>query len=236
MMTMAPASFFYYSPDPNPETRHHGHFIQQHPQHPQQMPVYPVVPTLPSTPIYSRPNSSSSQPAPIQHQQHRHFAGMPSHMTPMASPQPMAHKPTIVLDTDLSETEGIYYPSTPPLSTSGSVISSPGSCDMLATPLNPMFSGLDGLEGVKAECDESRIEKFPVLDWSSCASPPLTPGTFVDFFYYYDDPLSFFLHYVAPEAQFGGLPSSRRVDTHLISLCSALPQRNPLRGRLGSGH
>ena len=89
----------------------------------------------------------------------------------------MAHRPSIVLETDMCDSDNMYYPSTPPLSTSGSVISSPGSCDMLATPLNPMFSGLDGFEGAKDVCDEElKTEKFPVLDWSSCASPPLTPG------------------------------------------------------------
>jgi hypothetical protein len=38
-----------------------------------------------------------------------------------------------------------------------------------------MFSGLDGFEGaegVKAE----QLENFPNVDWSSCASPPMTPG------------------------------------------------------------
>jgi hypothetical protein len=169
---MAPAAFFYYSPDPNAEHRQHGHFIPQQP-HPQQhqMPMYPVVPVLPSTPIYSRPNSACSQPMPV----HKPFTSLPSNITPVASPQPLAHRPTIVLETETQycETDGIYYPSTPPLSTSGSVISSPGSCDVLATPLNPMFSGLDGFEGTKTE--DSQVEKFPVLDWSSCTSPPLTP-------------------------------------------------------------
>ncbi len=133
--------------------------------------MYAVVPTLPSTPIYSRPNSSCSQPAP------RAFTSLAS-MTPMVSSQPLGHpKPTI--NTEFCDTDGGYYPSTPPLSTSGSVISSPGSCEMLATPMNPMFSGLDGFQAVKEEPydADSQTEKFPVLDWSSCASPQLQPGT-----------------------------------------------------------
>jgi hypothetical protein len=44
---------------------------------------------------------------------------------------------------------------------------------MLQTPLNPMFSGLDGKEGRDIE---GELESFPILDWSACASPPLTPG------------------------------------------------------------
>lgn len=195
--TMAPA-FLYYTPEPNPQNRQQGHFIphphphhhqhqHQHQQpHPQPFPhahamhrhqiVFPVVPTLPSTPMYSRPNSSCSQP-----QMPPKAFTLPSNMTPLASPQPMAHKPTIMLDTDLNEADGLYYPSTPPLSSSGSAISSPGSCDMLQTPLNPMFSGLDGIEG-KAVCEaDSLPESFPTLDWTTCASPPMTPGRFFFF-------------------------------------------------------
>lgn len=167
--TMSPASFYYYSPDPNPENRQHGHFVQQPQQ--QQMPMFPIVPTLPSTPMYSRPSSSCSQQQQ-QLMQPRAVTSIPSNMTPVASPQPVCQKPTIVLETQICDADGLYYPTTPPLSTSGSAISSPGSCDMLATPLNPMFSGLDGLEGAK---DDAHMEKFPVLDWSNCASPPLTP-------------------------------------------------------------
>lgn len=174
---MAPA-FLYYNPDPNPQNRQQGHFVPQPHPHPHahaalqhHMTVFPVVPTLPSTPMYSRPSSSSSQ---IQ-MYPRMFASVPSMLTPLASPQPIAHKPTMVLDTDLREADNMYYPSTPPLSSSGSVISSPGSYDMLQTPLNPMFSGLDGVEGKEVCNVDSLPENFPALDWSSCASPPMTP-------------------------------------------------------------
>jgi len=91
-------------------------------------------------------------------------------MTPAASPHPANSKPSIVLDTDFGEAS--YFPSTPPLSTAGSTVGSPKSLDVLQTPMNPMFSGLDDLEfgkdGFEA-CEPS------ILDWSSCASPPMTP-------------------------------------------------------------
>jgi hypothetical protein len=170
MMTQQPngPAFFFYSP----ETRQHGHFIPQ--QHPalQQMSMLPVVPPLPSTPVYSRPGSSSSQP-PLLPKGFTSVPILPSTLTPVASPMPI--KPTIVLDTELSEAEGLLSPSTPPLSSSGSTISSPGSCDMFQTPLNPMFSGLEGKE---ASDMDGELESFPTLDWSACASPPLTPGRF----------------------------------------------------------
>ncbi len=171
-------SYFFYSPDPNPESRHHGRFIpQQHPGHPQ-MSMLPIVAPLPSTPVYSRPGSSSAQP-PLLPKGYSCVPILPSTLTPVASPMPIAHKPTIVLDTELCEAEGFYSPATPPLSSSGSVISSPGSCDMLQTPLNPMFSGLDGREACAMD---GELERFPSLDWSACASPPLTPGKNISLF------------------------------------------------------
>ncbi|KAI5923377.1 hypothetical protein F4810DRAFT_220825 [Camillea tinctor] len=176
---MGPASFFYYTPDPNPENRQHGHF-SQHPGFQQmQQQMYPIVPTLPSTPIYSRPNSSCSQhalPAKV-------FNTLPSNITPMASPQ-TTHRPNmlitsqpakLMLETDMCENDGFYYPATPPLSSSGSSMGSPSNThEVLATPLNPMFSGLDGCETVKTEV-EIIPESLEGLDWSSCGSPPLTP-------------------------------------------------------------
>lgn len=181
---MGPTPFFYYTPDPNPENRHHGHFSQQPGfQQMQQQQVFPIVPTLPSTPIYSRPNSSCSQ----QPLQAKVFGAVPSNMTPMASPQAI-HRPAIMLqnqpmklalETELCDHDGFYYPATPPLSTSGSSMGSPcNTNDMLATPLNPMFSGLDGLDGcemVKPEV-ETMPESLENLDWANCGSPPLTPG------------------------------------------------------------
>ncbi|KAJ2988716.1 hypothetical protein NUW58_g3832 [Xylaria curta] len=45
---------------------------------------------------------------------------------------------------------------------------------MLSTPLNPMFSGLDGCEMIKAD-DEAAAKSLQHLDWSSYGSPPVTP-------------------------------------------------------------
>ncbi|KAI1332530.1 hypothetical protein F5Y16DRAFT_394601 [Xylariaceae sp. FL0255] len=179
---MAPASFYYYTPDPNPENRQHGHF-SQHPGFQQvQHHMYPMVPTLPSTPIYSRPNSSCSQqtiPAKV-------YAPVPSNVTPMASPQSTyragllvpGHPAKLMLETDICDNDSFYYPATPPLSTSGSSMGSPAHMqDILATPLNPMFSGLDGYELVKAD-EEATSKPLENLDWNSCGSPPLTPVYF----------------------------------------------------------
>ncbi|KAL2154005.1 hypothetical protein VTH82DRAFT_2681 [Thermothelomyces myriococcoides] len=173
MMSAQPngPAFFFYNPDTSSEGRQHGHFVPQQHSALQQMQMLPVVPPLPSTPIYPRPGSSSSQP-PLLPKGLASAPTLPSTMTPVASPMPIAPKPTIVLDTELCESEGSGSPSTPPLSTSSSAISSPGSYDVLQTPLNPMLSGLDGKDACGSDGD---LESFPSFDWSTCASPPLTP-------------------------------------------------------------
>jgi C2H2 transcription facotor len=162
---MSQAPFYFYSPESKNEVRQHGHFSPQQPmQHQQQQHImYPMVPTLPSTPVYSRPNSANSQPPTL-------YSNGPAVMTPTASPQPISHKSAMMLEPEMYENS--YFPSTPPLSTSGSTIGSPNSCEVLQTPMNPMFSGLDGFDGVK-ECLEP--VEASVLDWSNCGSPPMTP-------------------------------------------------------------
>ncbi|GKT55070.1 zinc finger protein msn2 4 [Colletotrichum tofieldiae] len=96
-------------------------------------------------------------------------------MTPMASPQPMAHKPAIMLETEICD-DNLYFPSTPPLSTCGSAISSPNnSCELLQTPMNPMFSGLDGFDGLDGFKETLEVPENLAVDWNSCGSPPMTP-------------------------------------------------------------
>ncbi|KAI0974574.1 hypothetical protein F4678DRAFT_470553 [Xylaria arbuscula] len=166
---MGQASFFYYTPDPNPENRQHGHF-SQHPAFQQmQQQMYPIVPTLPSTPIYSRPNSSSSQAIPT-----KVFAPVPSNLTPQRPNGFVINHPgKLMLETDICDNDAFYYPATPPLSTSGSSMGSPAHMqDMLSTPLNPMFSGLDGCEMIKAEDETSQA--LENIDWTNYSSP-VTP-------------------------------------------------------------
>jgi hypothetical protein len=113
--------------------------------------------------------------------------GYPASMTPMASPRPIYHKnavvvqdhtPRLMVESDAQEAEMYYYPATPPLSASGSVISSPSSCDVLPTPMNTMFfSGIQqGFEGVKEGCEgDVQSENLAGGEWARCGSPPMTP-------------------------------------------------------------
>lgn len=105
------------------------------------------------------------------------YSNGPSVMTPTGSPRPTySQKPAIILDTDFDSS---YFPSTPPLSTSGSTVGSPKNYDGLQTPMNPMFSGLDESETIK---DTLEPAEACVLDWSSCGSPPMTPSKWMLFY------------------------------------------------------
>lgn len=169
---MGQSPFFYYNPDPRSDNRQHGHF-SQHPN--MQVPTYHQhIQPLPSTPLYSRPSSSCSQPqAPIP----LYSQGFQPTMTPMASPRPIYQKPTILIqDHSPMDSDIFFYPSTPPLSTSGSAINSPTSGDLLQTPSNNYFFGF---EGVKEGCiGEVEGENLAGGDWARCGSPPMTPGMF----------------------------------------------------------
>jgi hypothetical protein len=172
--------FFYYTPDPNPENRQHGHFTQQ----PRGLPVPHLLPSQgqDAVALYSqRPSTACSQAhAAMAQYTHRGI------MTPVQSPQPMYQKPQILvheqeqylfpLDTDC------YAPSTPSLSSSGSAVSSPpSSAEILPTPLNGHFM-VHCLEGVKTGCEEEVFSDILANDnWANAVSPPMTPGMLLFF-------------------------------------------------------
>ncbi|PHH55821.1 C2H2 finger domain transcription factor sebA [Ceratocystis fimbriata CBS 114723] len=124
---------------------------------PKSMPMQvfhglPMSMSMPMTPIFSRPNSSCSPQAPTLYSNG-------SSMTPMTSPQPLMSKPTVMVNTEFGTS-----PNTPPLSMAGSAMSSPDG-DMLQTPMNPMFSGIE-------------IKEMPA-HWAAHVSPPHTPSGFM---------------------------------------------------------
>lgn len=160
--------FFYYNPDPQGENaRQHGHFTP-HPSgqqafHPQNM-------------YFQRPSSANS------HMSYPQTAYASQMLTPVASPQPMYQKPAILIQPQDSpylrpiDTDFSFAPATPPLSSTGSNISSPPSiCDIIPTPVNGLFPG-EGIEGVKQGCEEEVFSEIlsAGIEWRS-ATPPMTP-------------------------------------------------------------
>ena len=173
---MGQQPFFYYNPD---ENRQQSQFMQL----PHGMPNFQPQPThngplCPPQMTYSRPSSSDSH-ASYHHQQ---AYGPSRMMTPAASPQPMVQKPTILIQQGSPylyplETDS-YTPATPPLSATGSAVSSPPStCDILPTPVTSAFFGNESIEGVKKGCEGQAFAEILAGDeWVRAASPPMTPG------------------------------------------------------------
>jgi len=183
--TVGQSPFFYYNPDPSPENRQHGHFTP----HPHGTPYtsipqtfsQDILPSYAPNIIHQRPASADSHLA----FQPRSAPASQAPLTPVASPQPMYQKPTIFiqqdspylfpLDTDCSDMR--FVPSTPPLSSSGSAISSPPSTyDVLPTPVSNNFFVGECLEGVKQGCEEEVFSEILASGhWTRSTSPPLTP-------------------------------------------------------------
>ncbi|KXL51385.1 hypothetical protein M433DRAFT_227 [Acidomyces richmondensis BFW] len=182
---MGPSPFYYYNPDPSPETRQHGHFTP-HPHgvamavvssNPEHMMHY-------AQPMYPRPPSADAS---------LHYQSAPAYMsqamlTPAASPRLQHHKPTILVQPEAQTLMPIntdcqgYFPATPTLSASGSfssVDSPPSTCDVLPTPVTGAFlakPSVAGFPAVKEGCEEEVFsEVLAGGDWTRPGSPPLTP-------------------------------------------------------------
>jgi hypothetical protein len=196
------AAFFYYHPDPNSDNRHHGQFTP----HPQALPFQqqPQMPAAAAQTVLFAAASYEQRPGSAQQQQAPAFPSMysPPLMTPAQSPRAAVHnKPTMMLQLAQQQPQqqldqqamltldtDCYMPSTPPLSTSSSTVSSPpSSCDyVLPTPVHADFNEhFIALEGVKAGCEGGVINENLAGGDFWLASPPMTPGEF--------NPLLFFL-------------------------------------------
>ena len=188
VQALASSPFFYYNPDqqghfshlpstvPSSNQLHHFH---------QQM----YVPEMMAQPQYAMQRPISSDPP--MYMQPTSFP-LQSAIPPMASPRPMYQKSlflfqgdghTLSLDTECGVNDGYNYPATPPLSISGSAISSPPmSCGLLPTPMTSTFFNIENIEGVKEGCEgEVTSEILAGGNWSRGGSPLLTPGKFYFF-------------------------------------------------------
>lgn len=180
---MGQSSFFYYNPESNADHRQHGHF-SPHPNAVQEMHSYQQQTYYHEMMLQGQhpmmyPQLPSSGPPMYMHQKP---------MLAMASPRPIQQKPSFLyqqleghqlsVDTECSTPDVYVYPSTPPLSSSGSASSSPPStCGVLPTPVTGAYMGLE-IEGVKEGCvGDVQSEILAGGDWNNrCSSPPLTPG------------------------------------------------------------
>ena len=191
---MGSSSFFYYKPEPQNNSRQHGVFTPHpstmldnvHPQHPQR-PVHSREPLIPCQPPTSYPLSLGPTTQPIY--QPKAIAPVHAILTPAASPGLQDQKPAFLfspqtqhlsLNTGCSTPDVMLYPSTPPLSISGSTGGSPPStCGLLPTPITGSFMATENITGVKVGCEgEVANEILAGGEYARSCSPPLTPGTF----------------------------------------------------------
>lgn len=206
--SMGQSSFFYYNPDPTGENQsQHGHFTPHPHEHVNQPLQSQSQDAYYSPSLFSKRPSSSNSPT-----SYPQTAYASQTLTPVASPQPMYQKPTILIhqehasylhpiNTDFSDPR--FAPATPPLSSSGSSVSSPPSiCDGMSTPLGAFCPG-EGIEGVKEGCEGEVFSEILAAgaDWRS-ASPPMTP---------------MFIH-----------PRSASQGSYLLSATSLSPSPSPL--------
>ncbi|KAI9931117.1 hypothetical protein MW887_010774 [Aspergillus wentii] len=181
-------SFAYYpTADSTTQQRQPTHFTS-HPSDMQQfygqMPAYPQH----QQPQHCMPEQQpmyAAQPMLNMHQMAttNAFRGAVN----IASPQPSHMKPTIIvqqgspalmpLDTRFVSADFYGFPSTPPLSSTGSTISSPpSSSGALRTPVNDCFFPFEKVEGVKEGCENDvHAEILANADWARADSPPMTP-------------------------------------------------------------
>ncbi|KAJ5759115.1 transcriptional regulator family: C2H2 zinc finger [Penicillium odoratum] len=170
-------SFAYY----DNSTQQQGHYTSQ----PSELPWYgqsQYANRGMEQPIYQSPAMNMHQMATTNA-----FRGASMSMTPIASPQPSQMKPSIIvqqgspilmpLDTRFLSHDMYGFPSTPPLSSSVSSISSPPSAHgTLHTPIHDSFFGFDKVEGVKEGCEtDVHTELLASHDWTRTDSPPMTP-------------------------------------------------------------
>jgi C2H2 transcription facotor len=174
-------SWFVYQPVNDPHHRQHGHFMPS----PNEQQAYNGHMQYQHGMPYQQPYAHHPQQQPL-HSKPAFHGNMA--MTPMASPQPRHLKPSMgfkqetsllrPLDTNVYSNRSSYSPSTPPLSTSGSTISSPPSTLMpLPTPVNGPCFGFQPYDVVKEGREvDIYAENFANVDWSRSNSPPMTPG------------------------------------------------------------
>ncbi|KAL1882420.1 hypothetical protein Plec18167_002836 [Paecilomyces lecythidis] len=184
MHPMPGQSFYFYTPDAESQQQRH-HYTSN----PTEMQFNGHMPAF--QPPHCMPEQQPIYAAHALNMQHQMAAKSPfqgaMNMTPIASPQPSHLKPTILiqqsspglmpLDTRFVSADFYGFPSTPPLSTTGSTISSPpSSCGTLHTPVNGSFFPMEKVEGVKEGCEgDVHTESLTNPDWSRAASPPMTP-------------------------------------------------------------
>ena len=182
-MQQVQPSWFVYQPTNDRQHRQHGHFMPS----PSEQQIFDNHMQYQHAMPYQQPYMQHG----LQHHQQPLHPEAPFHgsMTmAMASPQPRQLKPSMAfkqepsplqpLDTNVYRIRSSFSPSTPPLLTSESTISSPPSTVMtLPTPATGPCFDFRPYGVVEKVCEaDLYAESFAAVDCSHASSPPMTPG------------------------------------------------------------
>lgn len=175
--------FLFYNPGPYHPQGHHAHFTPHPQQQPYHAPVHfhpDMIKPMPHPMYFHQPPPLPQHSMEIPAYMYQHSAYPHGHMlTPVASPQPIYPKPSIVIETQAPR----YYhheldsgPSTPPLSSSCSSAGSPSPRSMLPTPANePATYGFPSMTpGFKQGHEMQSLTLLGESD--EIVSPQLRPG------------------------------------------------------------
>ncbi len=178
-LSFGPPPFLYYNPHPDTSSRQHGHF-SPHPRGTTPTAIFQHAPSTqpPTLPVDSAGATARSSVAAS--------ASVTTRTNAPASPPMALQKPTIVVSGDENrrpsflasppvDAEAYCMPSTPPLSVSGSTISSPLSvCAAMSSPA--VMFGQEHSEDFKCSSGEPLLSfgLIPGEAWNP--TPPLTPG------------------------------------------------------------
>ncbi|RKF80677.1 C2H2 finger domain transcription factor sebA [Golovinomyces cichoracearum] len=164
------SSFLYYTPD----IRHSGFSQDQHGNLPSPIYHSHISQSLQPTSTFS-PSEISNSNIPLSQIYHCAYSRGPSNV---ATPSTEYHKTNylssnlssnLLVDTKIQDPDLYYYPSTPPLSASRSITSSPPDYNGLTTPINAAFAGVNRVKEINiADATNNR-------NWTENGSPPVTP-------------------------------------------------------------
>ena len=169
---LAQSTFLYFNPEQTTENRNNGHYTP----HPQAMQMDYFQ--------YSRPQSAGPQ---MMYQQPPQYISQ-ALLTPVESPKPIQHKPTILVQQEVApfqmrlNTNYNFMPATPTLSATSTFnsLDSPQHCQLVPSSVDMDYFGPSTFQGVKKGCEDEVFSEVLTSEWTSANSPPMTPGMQID--------------------------------------------------------
>lgn len=168
--------YSYYHADAKMDISQHNRFV--HSTGNISMPLYPshMSQSVPARAMYHQSDAHNS-PAPYSQIYHSGYTS--TAQSDQASQNAFSKvnlmipnmSSNLIIEPKLSDSDMYYYPSTPPLSASASVIGSPPDFNGISTPIHPAYFSVSHIK------DDVLAEGAAQREWVGCGSPSTTPST-----------------------------------------------------------